>query len=156
MKKNRFLRICIDYRQLIKVTIENKYHIPISDDLFDQLQDANYFFEIDLRSGHHQLRVRGEDVPKTALQTRNGHYEFLVMSFRLTNALTPFMDLMNTVYLDYLDSFVIVFNDDILIYSKNKNEHESHLRLGWVAFLGHFIFGDGVEVDLKKTDAVRN
>ena len=91
-----------------------------------------------------------------SFQTRYCHYEFLVMPFGLTNALAVFIDLMNRGFRDYLHSFVIMFTDDIFIYFKNKNEHESHLRLGWVAFLGHFIFGDGVEVDLKKTDAVRN
>ena len=176
-KKDGSLRMCIDYHQLNKVTIKNKYPLPRIGDLFDQLQHASYFSKINLRSGYHQLRVRGEDVPKTAFRTRYGHYEILLMSFGLTNAPTAFMDLINRVFRDYFDSFVIVFIDDILIYSNNEDEHEGYLRLTlqvlkehqlyakfskyefWlrsVSFLGHIISGDGVEVDLKKTDAVRN
>ena len=97
--------------------------------MFDQLQRASYFFKIDLRSGYHQLRVRGEDVPKMAFRTRYGHYEFLVMSFCLTNAPATFMDLMNRVFQSYLDSFVIVFIDDTLVYSKNESEHMDHLKV---------------------------
>ena len=110
--------MCVYYRQLNKVTIKNKYQLPRIDDLFDQLQGSCFFSEIDLRSGYHQLRVRDGDVPKTAFRTRYGHYEFLVMSFGLTNALATFMDLMNRFFREYLDSFIIVFIDDILIYSK--------------------------------------
>ena len=117
------------YRQLNKVIIKNKYHITWINDLFDQLQGASYFSKIDLRSGYHQLRVRGEDIPKTTFWTRYGHYEFLVMSFGLTNAPTTFMDLMNRVFQNYLDSFVIVFIDDILVYSKNDDDHMDHLRI---------------------------
>ena len=116
-KKYGYLRMCIEYRQLNKVTVKNKYPIRIIDDLFDQLQDASHFSKIDLRSGHHQLKVRDSDDLKTAFKTRYGHYEFVVMSFGLTNAPAAFMDLMNRVFKQYLDLFVIVFIDDILIYS---------------------------------------
>ena len=106
--KYESLRMCIDYRQLNKVTIKNKYPLPRIDDLFDQLQEASYFCKIDLILGNHQLRVRGEDISKTTFKTRYGHYEFYVMSFGFTNALAIFMDLMNRVFRSYLDSFVIV------------------------------------------------
>ena len=150
---------------------------PRIDDLFDQIQGASYFSKIDLRSGYHQLRVRGVDVPKTAFRTRYGHFEFLVMSFGLTNAPAAFMDLMNRVFRNFLDSFVIVFIDDILIYSKSEDDHMNHLRIVlqvlkdhqlyakfskcefWlrsVAFLGHIVSSEGIEVDPKKTDAVKS
>ena len=127
--KDGTLRMCVDYRQLNKVTIKNNYPLPRIDDSLDQLQGSSFFSKIDLRSGYHQLRVRDGDIPKTGFHTRYGHYEFLVMSFGLTNAPAVFMDLINRVFREYLDYFVIVFIDEILIYSKTKEEHEQHLRL---------------------------
>jgi len=128
-KKDGSLRMCIDYRSLNEVTIKNKYPLPRIDDLFDQLQGAKYFSKIDLRSGYYQLKIRPSDVPKTAFVTRYGQYEFTVMPFGLTNAPAYFMNLMNRVFMEKLDKFVVVFIDDILIYSKSAEEHEQHLRI---------------------------
>ncbi|GJX36387.1 putative reverse transcriptase domain-containing protein [Tanacetum coccineum] len=128
-KKYGSFGMCIDYRELNKLTIKNHYPLPRIDDLFDQLQGSGVYSKIDLRSGYHQLRVRDEDIPKTAFRMRYGHYEFQVMPFGLTNAPVVFMDLMNRVCKPYLDKFVIVFIDDILIYSRNKEEHANHLRI---------------------------
>ncbi|GJT49184.1 putative reverse transcriptase domain-containing protein [Tanacetum coccineum] len=127
-KKDGSFRMCIDYRELNKLTVKNRYPLPRIDDLFDQLQGSSIYSKIDLRSGYHQLKVQEEDIPKNAFRTQHGHYEFQVMSFGLTNAPAVFMDLMNRVCKPYLDKFVIVFIDDILIYSKSKKEHEEHLR----------------------------
>ena len=176
-KKDGSLRLCIDYRQLNRVTIRNQYPLPRIDELFDQLQGSRVYSKIDLRSGYHQLRVQESDVHKTAFRTRYGHYEFLVMPFGLTNAPAAFMDLMNRVFQPYLDRFVIVFIDDILVYSGSSEEHSEHLRivlqtlrerqlyaklskcqfwLDRVAFLGHVISAEGVSVDPQKIEAVVN
>ena len=128
-KKDGSLKFCIDYRKLKKVTIKNNYPNFRIDDLFDQLQGASHFSKIDLRSGYHQLRVRDSDISKTTFRTRYGHYEFVVMLFGLINAPAAFMDLINREFKQYLDLFVVVFADDILIYSRSEEEHASHLRV---------------------------
>ncbi|GJY10593.1 putative nucleotidyltransferase, ribonuclease H [Tanacetum coccineum] len=176
-KKDGSLRMCIDYRELNKLTIKNRYPLSRIDDLFDQLQGSRYFSKIDLQSGYHQLRVHEDDIPKTAFRTRYGHFEFTVMPFGLTNAPAVFMDLMNRVCKPYLDKFIIVFIDDILIYSKTKEDHEVHLGLVlellrkeklyakfskcefWlqeVHFLGHVVNQNGIHVDPSKIEAVKN
>ncbi|GJU42720.1 reverse transcriptase domain-containing protein [Tanacetum coccineum] len=176
-KKDGSFRMCIDYRELNKLTVKNRYPLPRIDDLFDQLQGSRVYSKIDLRSGYHQLRVREEDIPKTAFRTRYGHYEFQVMSFGLTNAPAVFMDLMNRVCKPYLDKFVIVFIDDILIYSKSKEEHAEHLKLilellkkeelyakfskceFWlskVQFLGHVIDSEGIHMDPTKIESIKD
>ncbi|KAL8143446.1 hypothetical protein V2J09_016478 [Rumex salicifolius] len=177
-KKDGSMRLCIDYRELNKVTVKNKYPLPRIDDLLDQLHGASVFSKIDLRSGYHQLRIKDEDIPKTAFRTRYRHYEFVVMPFGLTNAPAVFMELMNRVFIEYLDQFVVVFIDDILIYSRSHEEHVEHVEhlrlvLGrlrqhqlyaklskcdfWmseVTFLGHVISAEGVKVDPQKIEAV--
>jgi hypothetical protein len=167
--------MCVDYRSLNEVTVKNKYPLPRTDDLFDQLKGAYVFSKIDLRSGYHQLKIRATDIPKTAFITRYGLYEYTVMSFGLTNAPAYFMYLMNKVFMEYLDKFVVVFIDDILIFSKNEEEHDEHLRLVlqklrenqlyaklskcefWlkeVSFLGHIISEGGISVDPSKVESV--
>ncbi|GJV02932.1 putative reverse transcriptase domain-containing protein [Tanacetum coccineum] len=176
-KKDGSFRMCIDYRELNKLTVKNRYPLLRIDDLFDQLQGSSVYSKIDLRSGYHQLRVREKYIPKTAFRTRYGHYEFQVMPFGLTNASAVFMDLMNRVCKLYLDKFMIVFIDDILIYSKNKQEHEEHLKLilellkkeelyakfskceFWipkVQFLGHMIDSEGIHVDPAKIESIKD
>nr|GEU77995.1 putative reverse transcriptase domain-containing protein [Tanacetum cinerariifolium] len=176
-KKDGSFRMCTDYKELNKLTMKNRYPLPRIDDLFDQLQGSSVYSNIDLRSGYHQLRIREEDIPITAFRTRYGHYEFQVMPFGLTNAPAVFMDLMNHVCKPYLDKFVIVSIDDILIYSKNKEEHGEHLKtilnllrteklyamftkcgfwLNFVQFLGHVIDSNRVHVDPAKIEAIKN
>ncbi|GJY70353.1 putative reverse transcriptase domain-containing protein [Tanacetum coccineum] len=176
-KKDGSFRMCIDYRELNKLTVKNRYPLPRIDDLFDQLQGSSIYSKIDLRSGYHQLRVREEDILKTTFRTRYGHYEFQVMLFGLTNAPAVFIDLMNRVCKPYLDKFVIVFIDDILIYSKNKEEHEEHLKailellkkeelyakfskcefwIPKVQFLGHVIDCQGIHVDPAKIESIKD
>jgi hypothetical protein len=128
-KKDGSQRMCVDYRSLNNVTIKNKYPLYRIEDLFDQMRGVRVFSKIDLRSGYHQMKIRPSDIPKTSFSTQYGLYEFTVMSFGLTNAPAYFMNLMNKVFMDYLDRFVMVFIDDILIYSKNDSDHEEHLRL---------------------------
>ena len=127
--KDGTLRMCIDYRQVNNVKVKKCYPMPRIDDFFDQFQGAAVFSRINLSFGYHQLRIRAADIPKTAFRTRYGHYEFLVMSFGLTNAPAVFMNLMTRVFRPYLDSFVIIFIDDILVYSRSRSEHEQHLRI---------------------------
>ncbi|KAK9043211.1 hypothetical protein V6N11_071558 [Hibiscus sabdariffa] len=121
------MRLCIDYRQLNRVTIKKKYPLPRIEDLFDQLRDASMFSKIDLRSSYYQMRVKDADVLKTAFRTRYGHFEFLVMPFWLTNSHATFRDLMNRIFKPYVDKVIIVFIDDILMYSRNEDEHAEHL-----------------------------
>ena len=128
-KRGKTLRLCIGYRQLNRVIIQNRYLLPRIDDLFHQLRGARVYFKIDLLTGYHQLRVRGTGIPKTAFRTRSGHFEFTVMPFRLMNAPAAFMDLMHRIFQPYLDQFVVVFVDDILIYSQSEWEHEYYLRI---------------------------
>jgi hypothetical protein len=128
-KKDGTQWVCVDYRSLNEVTIKNKYPLPRIKDLFDQMKGASVFSKIDLRSGYHQLKIWESDVPKTAFHTCYGLYAYIVMSFGLTNAPTYFMYLMNKVFMEYLDKFVVVIIDDILLFSKTEEEHEKHLRL---------------------------
>nr|CAB3504395.1 unnamed protein product [Digitaria exilis] len=165
-KKDHSLRLCIDYRPLnAAVTIKNKYPLPRIDVLFDQLAGARVFSKIDLHSGYHQIKIRPCDIPKTSFSTRYGLYKFLVISFGLTNAPAYFMYLMNSVFMSELDKFVMVFIDDILIYSKNEEEHAEHLRIvvqrlrdhqlyANVKFLGHTVSTDGISVDPTKVQEV--
>lgn len=174
-KKDGTLRMCIDYRQLNKLTVKNKYPLPRIDELFDQVKGATIFSKIDLRSGYHQIRIKDEDIAKTAFRTRYGHYEFVVLHFGLTNAPATFMCLMNSVFHQYLDKFVLIFIDDILIYSRNIKEHEEHLRIvlqtlrehqlygkfskcdfykEQIQYLGHIITKEGIVVDPEKIKTI--
>jgi hypothetical protein len=175
LKKDDTQRLCVDYRALNEVTVKSKYPLPRIHDMFDQLRGACVFSKINLRSGYHQLKIRGCDIPKTAFVSRYGLYEYTVMLFELTKASTYFMYLMNKVFMEYLDKFVVVFIDDILVYSGSEEEHEEHLRLAlqklqehrlyaklsncefWmkqVAFLGHIISKGGISVDPSKVQDV--
>ena len=174
-KKDGSTRMCIDYRALNKVTIKNKYPLPRVDELLDRLHGAKWFSKIDLRSGYHQVRIATEDVPKTAFRTRYGHFEFLVLPFGLTNAPATFMQLMNGIFHDNLDDFVIVFLDDILIFSKTAEEHTRHVEAVLkvlrehklfakeskceffrqsIAFLGYLVTKDGITMDPEKVKAI--
>jgi hypothetical protein len=175
-KKDGTLRLCIDFWQLNKVTVKNKYPLPRIDDLLDQLEGAKIFSKVDLRLGYHQVRIKDEDISKTTFRTRYSHYEFTVVRFGLSSAPVVFMCLMNGVFRDYLDKFVIVFLYDILVYSKSEEEHEQHLRLvlqvlrghqlyaklskcsfyqRQIHYLGHIILEEGIIVDLEKVEAIR-
>src|ERR1700738_28715 len=174
-KKDGSMRMCVYYRALNKITIKNKYPLPRIDELLDRLLGAKYFSKIDLRSGYHQVRIAEDDVPKTAFRTRYGHYEFLVMPFGLTNAPATFMHLMQQTFRMYLDDFVIAFLDDVLVYSRSKDEHDKHLRIVLetlrenklyakiskcefyskeISFLGHVINEYGIKMEPSKVDAV--
>jgi hypothetical protein len=171
--KNKYgtLRLCIDFRQLNKYSIKNKYPLPRIDGVFYPLRGAKIFPKIDLREGYHQVRIKEEDIHKTTFRTKHGHYEYVVVPFGLTNAPVVFMSLMNGIFRNYLDKFVIVFLNDILIYSKSEEEHEHHLRLVLqvlrehhlyaklskcyfyqkkIHYLGHIISEQGIEVDREK------
>ena len=177
VKKDGTLRMCVDYRPLNTVTIKNKHPLPHIDTLFDQLAGAKVFSKIDLRSGYHQIKIRPQDIPKITFSTRYGLYEYLVMSFGLTNAPAFFMYLMNSVFMPELDKFIVVFIDNILIYSKNDEEHAQHLRivlarlmehklyakfskcefwLDRVQFLGHVLTPDSIFVYPSKVQDVLN
>jgi len=176
-KKDGTMRMCIDYRALNEITVKNKYALPRVDELFDRLQGAHFFSKIDLRSGYHQIRIDPADVPKTAFRTRYGHFEFLVLPFGLTNAPATFMHLMNETFRAQLDDFVIVFLDDILIYSRTLEEHERHVRIVLdtlrreklyakeskcelfkteVEFLGHLVGRDGIRMMESKVKGVQD
>lgn len=174
-KKDGTMRMCVDYRALNKLTIKNKYPLPRIDELLDRLLGAKWFSKIDLRSGYHQIRIAEEDIAKTAFRTRYGHYEFLVLPFGLTNAPATFMHLMQDAFRPYLDQFVIIFLDDILVYSSTKEEHDKHLSTVLevlrqnklyaklskcefykkeIGFLGHIINEQGIKMEPSKVEAV--
>ena len=175
-KKDGSMRMCVDYRDLNRITVKNRYPLPRVDELFDRLRGAKYFSKIDLRSGYHQVRIDPDDVHKTAFRTRYGHYEFLVLPFGLTNAPATFMHLMQSIFGPHLDSFVIVFLDDILIFSKTLQEHRKHVRIVLellrnnklyakkskceffkqsISFLGHVVSGEGISMEKDKVKAIQ-
>jgi hypothetical protein len=174
-KKYGTLRLCTAFRKLNKVTMKKKYHLPSIDDLFDQLKDAKIFFKIDLRLGYHQVRIKEEDICETKFITRYGHYELTMVPFGFSNAQSIFVCLINGVFINYLDKFVIVFLDDILIYSKFEEEHEQHLRMVLkilrehqlyaklrkfsfyqrkIHYLSHIIYEEGIAVDLEQIKSI--
>jgi hypothetical protein len=174
-KQDGTFRLCVDYRKLNEVTIKNKYPLPKIEDLFDQLNGSKVFFKIDIRTGYHQLKVSESDIPKTGFTTCYGLFEYTVMSLGLTNAPTYFMNLMNKVFMKFLDKFVGIFIYDILVYSKTKEEHREHLRLVlgtlwehqlyakfskcefWlkeVGFIGHVISSSGVSIDPSRITSI--
>jgi hypothetical protein len=176
-KKDGTLRLCIDFRHMNKSIVKNKYPLPRIDDLFDQLRGEKIFSKIDLRSGYHQVRIKEEDIHKNSFRTRYGNYEFVVVPFGLSNAPVVFMCLMNGIFINYLDKFVIVFLDNILIYSKSKEDHEHHLRLvlqvlrkhqlyakftkcsfyrEHIHYLGQIILEQGIAVDPKNIEATKD
>lgn len=176
-KKDGSMRMCIDYRALNRITVKNRYPLPLVDELFDRLRGAKYFSKLDLRSGYHQVRIDPEDIHKTAFRTRYGHFEFMVLPFGLTNAPATFMHLMHSIFRPYLDDFVIVFLDDILIYSRTLAEHKKHVRIALellrknqlyantkkcsffkesVSFLGHVVSADGISMEQDKVKAIRD
>jgi hypothetical protein len=148
--KDGTLRLCIDYRQLNKMTIKNKYPLPRINDLFDQVGGAKIFSKLDLQSGYHQIRIKDEDINKTTFRTRYGHYEFVVIPFGLTNAPATFMCLMNSIFSQYLDKFVVVFIDDILVYSKTEEEHDEHLRIVLQTLIKHKLYTKFDKCDFYK------
>jgi hypothetical protein len=175
-KKDGSMRMCVDYRDLNRITVKNRYPLPRIEELFDRLQGAKYFSKIDLRSGYHQVRIHHDDIHKTAFRTRYGHYEFLVLPFGLTNAPATFMHLMQSIFGPHLDHFVIVFLDDILIFSKTLPEHRQHVRMVLellrknklyakenkceffktsVSFLGHVVGEDGISMETEKVKAIK-
>ncbi len=176
-KKDGTLRMCVDYRALNKITIKNKYPIPRIDEMLDQLNGAKVFSRLDLKSGYHQIRIKNEDIEKTAFRTRYGSFEFIVLPFGLTNAPPTFMRLMNSIFHKYLDEFLIIYLDDILIYSKNANEHLNHIKLALqllrdnhlyvnkdkcefgvdkIEFIGHIVTSNGIQVDENKVIVIKN
>ena len=175
-KKDGTLRLCIDLRKLNKETVKNSYPLPKIDDIFDQPREDKIFSKIYFRSSYHQVRIKEEYINKTNFRTRYGNYEFIVVPFGLTNAPTAFMYLMNEIFRNYLDKFIIVLLEDILIYSKIEEEHEENLRItlqvlrekqlyaksrksslyqGWIQYLGHIIFEEGMAVDWEKIKEIK-
>jgi hypothetical protein len=149
-KKDSTLRLCIDYRKLNKMTIKNKYSLPRMNDLFDQVGGAKIFSKLDLQSDYHQVRIKDEDINKKTFQTRYRHYKFIVIPFGLTNTPTPFMCLINSIFSQYLDNFMVVFIDNILVYSKTEEEHDEHLRIVLKTLKKHKLYKKFVKCDFYQ------